>query len=496
MKPYDPEKEITGGHNASPFRRTNPPAKRPIEKPPADPERDEYLRPDTEDYARRQYLLKQTPLSTYLPPNLQTGDSRQDEMFTRFSAAWIANTANSAAVSLNRYFVADLQLAAAQQQTATAFEKFFQTPAPKAFEDLTVLNSRRNLIQKVRQIHGIKGAHYHLDPITPSSDTTAERVESMINHAQRELEQDPATLNAFTRTLTDINEKMAKRETVELLRAVQGEADRTRYPNGPAVYQHLQHLQQSDQAATIREENQYIELIQTRDNYQFWCNEKTGAHAAIDPNRRDPRQEDANYQLKLNIANFLYDKLQPIAETLEESPGESKRAFQALRNISDTEFLRGIEWKTQGKTIHPHPQQIQMMREALTNAATVLQSNDPTHLREFLETGNKNNTAPTRQQYNSRAMKILWIAGAEAPCKLGTYKTSNRKLHTDLHLAFQGTVLERLIHLIKNNFRWFAQLQQLVMINRQLATIHKDLNPVASAAQDQHTSSLRSMPRI
>jgi hypothetical protein len=289
---------------------------------------------------------------------------------------------------------------------------------------------------------------------------------------------------------------MAKRETTELLRAVEGEADRKRYPNGPTVFQQIQHLQQSNQAATIREENQYIELIQTRDNYQFWCDEKTGSHTTADSQRRDPRHEDANYELKTNIANFLYDKLYPFAQTLKDNPAQVKRALQSLEDISDNDFLRGIEWKTQGKAIHPHPQQIHMLREALNTAVTVLQSNDPTPLNDFLETGYKAPTGTNGQGYNSRAMKILWIAGAEAPCKLGTYKTSNRKLHTDLHLAFQGTVLERLIHLIKNNFRWFAQLQQLVMINRQLATIHKDLNPVASAAQDQHTSSLRSMPRI
>ena len=496
MKPYEIQRQLERDNDRTTPPASPPPRRKPrTDKPPGDPDQDEYERNDTEEYARRQYLLKQTPLATYLPPSFDTGDSRQDEMFTRFSAAWIANTANGAAVSLNRYFVGDLQLAAAQGQSPTVFETFFETKPLDPGLNLSVLNSRVNLIKKVRQIHRIKGAQFHLEQPPNVPKTAPEHIAALINDAQRELEHDRRTLNTFNRTISELNDKTQKSETVKLLRAVEGEADRKRFPNGPAIYQQIQHLQQSEQAQSIREDNQHIELIQTRNNYQLWCKEKTGNHLAFN-NERDPRQEDSNYGLKRNIANFLYSKLHALAETAHASGQGHKIEPQAVRAIPDSEFLRGINWQTQSKTIHPDPQQLQMMRDALITAATVLNSKDETHRHRFLQMGNKINTVSLEELYTSRAMKILWIAGAEAPCKLGIYKATNRKLHNDLHLAFEGTVLERLIHLIKNNFRWFAQLQQLVMINRQLATIHKDLNPHGAASQEQASQSLRSMPRI
>ena len=495
MQNYNFQKETNLNDEQGRLVRSAKRPKRTLEKDPTDPDQDDYERTDTAEYARRQYLLKQTALASYLPPSLQSADRKEQEMFSRFAATWISNTATGAAVALNRYLVGDLQLAAAQGQTSTVFEVFFQTK-PTDPKNLAVLHSRLNLLQKVRNLHGIKGAQYHLEQLSPLPQNLAERVESMVNHAQNELEQHPQMLHTFTRTIADINEKMQKRETTELLRSVEGEADRRRYPNGQAIYQQIQRLQQSEQAQNIREESQYIELIQTRNNFQSWCLEKTGGYSTNLQNH--PREEDLNYDLKVSIADFLYKKLHPQAENLrthrqDNSPEGIK--LEDLRRMPDEEFLRGLDWQTQGKAIHPNPKQIQMMREALISAATALNSKQETHLDDFLNIGEKN-SSNSKQPYESRAMKILWIAGAEAPCKLGVFKAANRKLHSDLHLAFEGNVLERLIHFIKANFRWFAQLQQLVMINRQLASIHRDMNPTGAAHQEQHTTALRNMPRL
>lgn len=489
----------TDSEDEPPVRKAGPQTKRIAQKQPGNPDQDEYQRTDTEDWAKRQYLLKQTALAPYLAPNLQTADRREDEMFSRFSATWMANTATSAALSLNAYLAADLKIAAAQGQTPTTFETFFATHPTHSAAHLSVLQSRLNLIRKVRDIHGIKGAQFHIEKLPPLPLTVADRVKSIVNYAQAELEHQPRTLNNFTRTIAEINDKTQKRETIELLRCVESEADRKRYANGPAIFQQVQRLQQSEQALSIREDTQYIELIQTRNNFQNWYIQKTG----IQPTSRDllsnPREEDLNYDLKISIANFLYSKLHERAEALRTERDTSRNADasidpQHFQHMPDQDFLRGINWQTQGKAIHPNSQQLQMMRDALTAAAAAFNSTDKTQLDEFLKIGDKKSSGT--HTYASRPMQILWIAGAEGPCKLGVYKAANRKLQNDLHVAFEGNVLEKLIHLIKANFRWFSQLQQLVMINRQLATIHRDLNPNLAAHQEQHTSALRNMPRL
>lgn len=467
--------------------------KRAAYKKPGDPAEDEYQRPDTAEYARRQYLLNQTALAPYLPPSLQTADRREDEMFSRFAATWMANTATSAALSLNTYLAADLRIAAAQNQTPTAFELFFSRPPAQDQTQLPVLQSRLNLINKVRETQGIKGAQFTLEKLAPLPQTLADRVASNVNYAQTELEHHPQALNQLTTSISEINEKTRTRETTELLRCVESETDRKRYPNGQTIFQQMQRLQQSEHAQSIRQETQYIELIQTRNNFQSWCSHKTGQQRPITlPN---PHEEDLNYELKVRIANFLYNKLHEHA--VAQRALDKSLQPQEFYNIPDQEFLRGIDWKTQGKTVHPNTQQLQMVRQALTSAATALKFSDPESFDQFLQFQDKNkNNTNLQEARESRAMQILWIAGAEAPCKLGSYKAANRKLQTDLHLAFEGNVLEKLIHLIKTNFRWFAQVQQLVMINRQLASIHRDMNPHQAAHQDQHASNLRSMPRL
>lgn len=461
-------------------------------------------------YSNRQHLIHQTVLSLHLPPNRQAGNHRDDEIFSRFAATWMANTATGAAFALNHYLVGDLKIAAHQSENKTPFEDFFETYPNQARNTLAVLQSRANLIRKVRELHGIHGAQFHLQELLPLQENIAQKVESMVNHAKAEVDQHPTMHTLFHDTIIKINDKMLKQESAEILRHVDSENKRNRYPNGTVVYDQLRRIQSSEQAQTIREESQYIELVQTRDNYHAWCLAKTGSHLG---QRSDynPTQEDPNWQLKTSIAQFLYKKLYERAEKLKtyrtkqrsgsSTIGEGPIQLKDFYDIPDREFLSAINWETQDKKVLPSQQQLQMLREALSSAANALNNPDEIELDEFLKTGDKHNYKPNPNNpthanpFTSRAMKILWICGAESPIKVGLYHTGSRKLQTDLQLAYKGNVLERLMKLIKDNFRWFAQLQQLVQINRQLTNIHRDLSH-NTAARDQASANLKGMPRI
>lgn len=461
-------------------------------------------------YQTRRHLIEQTSLSIHLPPNRHAGRHRDDEIFSRFAATWMANTSTGAAFALNHYLIGDLKIAAHQSQNKTPFEDFFETYPNQARNSLAILQSRANLIRKVRQLHGIHGAQFHLEELQPLQQNIAQKVESMVNHAKAEVDQHPIMHTLFHDTIIKVNDKMLKQESAEIMRHVDSENKRNRYANGAVVYDQIRRIQSSEQAQTIREDSQYIELVQTRDNFQAWALAKTGARHG---QRHDynPVLEDPNWRLKTSIAEYLHKKLYESAEKLKtfrnkqrsggSTIGEGPIQLKSFYDIPDREFLSAINWETQGKQVHPSQQQLQMLREALSTAANALNNSDEIELDEFLKTGDKNNYKPTPKNpiqanpFSSRSMKILWICGAEAPVKIGLYHTASRKLQTDLQLAYKGNVLERLIKLIKDNFRWFAQFQQLVQINRQLTNIHRDLSH-NTVARDQAAANLRSMPRI